>query len=135
MRTVIHHSLTAVLIWDQLRFGDDNGWFVSKPGAGALWTPWSSRQRLTDLQADSSQTCQSPDPGLFGLARVQQGQRSSAYPKFKNSPLWQLDSNTFLPPTLFTNVSTDTHLRVPHNSCPISHQTGDLYGLEVCCWR
>lgn len=71
--TVIHHTLIAVPIWDELKSRNDKSWSVSQPGAGALWTLWSSRQRLTDLQANSLQTCQSHDPGLFGLARVQQG--------------------------------------------------------------
>lgn len=98
-------------------------------------------QRLTDLQTNSSQTYQSRHLALFGLARGQQGWPSSAFLKFKNSALCQLEVIAFLPPTLHINVNahtqsyTDTHLRIPHNSCPISHQTGDLSGLEVCGWH
>lgn len=49
----------------------------------ALWTLWSNKQGLPDLQANSSQTCQSWYPGLFGLAPVQQGQQNSAFLKLK----------------------------------------------------
>lgn len=134
LNIVFHHHPH----WDQSRSGDDEGWPFSKPGAGALWTPQSSRQRLSDLQANSSQTCQSRDPGLFGLARVQQGRQSSAFLKFKKLTTLAARGECLSTPYFVHKCECtqfEYRLRGAYNSCPISHQTGDLYGLEVCCWQ
>lgn len=87
-------------------------WSVSQPGAGALWTLRSSRQRLTDLQANSLQTCQSHDPGLFGLARVQQGSGKIQSLKGHHSGSWrwmpfhpQLCSQMWVPQTAVPSVT------------------------------
>lgn len=70
---------------------------------------WSSRQKTADLQANSSQTCQSRDPGLFGLARVQLG-RQSFLLKLTDTWRWMLFYPQLNSQMWICRLSAHTHM-------------------------
>lgn len=101
-RSQTRDKLWSMAPSELLLHGTDNSCSVSTPGVWALWTLWICRPRLTDLQADSSQTCQSRDPGSVWTGPGPAGPAKVCISKAIKLYIWQWEANAILPPTLFT---------------------------------